>query len=339
MARLRTYCGRQIPLVLFAVSTFQTGASAQGGPPMITDDPDTPRPGFWEINISALSDSTRNERHIETPRVDVNYGAGARTQLKFEVPWLYLRSRDDGNSAQGLGDATVGIKWRFLGEEGTRVAWSVYPQVEFNTAHSSVNRELVDAGPDYQLPTEITVEVARVEINGEVGCNFIVRGERHWIGGLSTEVHASPGLELLAELHAAGDSGTTIRTHRESWSAAKADASPRTSTSHFATSGSHSALSHWLALQKITRAHKSGRVAGERATWRPEKRLFGQIELIHEETEDEFKQSRPHRRAVLHIGKHSDARWRADHHRAEYGCFRSAPRYAQAVDRSRRVDA
>src|SRR5205814_4240841 len=81
-------------------------------------------------------------------------------------------------------------------------AWSVYPQLEFNTARSSVNNELVDAGPDLQLPTEVTVEIAHIEINGEVGRNFIAHGQGAWIAGLSTEMHALPRLELLAELHA-----------------------------------------------------------------------------------------------------------------------------------------
>jgi hypothetical protein len=177
------------------------GASAQGGPPLITDDPDTPGPGRWEINISAQSDSGGGQRRMEVPRLDVNYGVGQRIQLKLEVPWVQLR-RDDGRREQGPGDATTGVKWRFLGEEGRTIAWSVYPQVEFNTARTSVNEELVDAGPDLQLPTEITLQVARVKINGEVGRNFIKHGYGDWIAGLSTEVHASSRLELLAELHA-----------------------------------------------------------------------------------------------------------------------------------------
>ena len=36
-------------LMLFPAST-----QAQGGPPMITDDPDTPGPGYWEVNVSSI---------------------------------------------------------------------------------------------------------------------------------------------------------------------------------------------------------------------------------------------------------------------------------------------
>jgi hypothetical protein len=67
---------------------------------------------------------------------------------------------------------------------------------------SSLTRALDDVGPDLQLPTEITLELRGVEINVEAGRNFIRGSEGDWIVGLSTEVHATPRLELLAELHA-----------------------------------------------------------------------------------------------------------------------------------------
>src|SRR5258705_3402570 len=97
-----------------------SGAFAQGGPPLISDDPDTPGPGFWEINVSAQLDSRRGRRRIETPRIDLNYGVGQRIQLKFEIPWLYVRTAGDRSAATGIGDGNAGVKWRFVGHEGTR---------------------------------------------------------------------------------------------------------------------------------------------------------------------------------------------------------------------------
>ena len=36
-------------------------ARAQGGPPLVTDDPDTPGDGHWEINLAAIAnDAYRN---------------------------------------------------------------------------------------------------------------------------------------------------------------------------------------------------------------------------------------------------------------------------------------
>jgi hypothetical protein len=35
---------------------------AQGGPPLLTDDPDTPGPRHWEINLSLSSSRTATRR-------------------------------------------------------------------------------------------------------------------------------------------------------------------------------------------------------------------------------------------------------------------------------------
>src|SRR5262249_14634431 len=87
----------------------------------------------------------------------------------------------------GPGAATVGVKWRFLGQEGERLAWSIYPQVETDA------KSLL-------LPTELTFEVGSIEINGEVGKLLAADEERGWIYGLSTEVALHSRLELLGEL-------------------------------------------------------------------------------------------------------------------------------------------
>src|SRR5437879_5478288 len=103
---------------MLATGLFTAHALAQGGPPLITDDPDTPGPGYWEINIATLVDKTRSQRRVEVPRVDVNFGVGRRVQLKFEMPWVALRK--ESHTETGLGNATVGVKWRFIGQEGER---------------------------------------------------------------------------------------------------------------------------------------------------------------------------------------------------------------------------
>jgi hypothetical protein len=175
-------------------------AFGQGGPPLITDDPDTPGPGYWEINLATIVDRSLSERRTQQPLADINYGVGRRIQLKFEMPWLHVRDRGQP-AATGPGNANSGVKWRFLGEEGTRVAWSIYPQLEVNSSKSMSDRGFVVDGPQFLLPTEFTVEMRRIEINGEVGRNFVRNGRDQWIYGVSTEISGRRGLELLDELH------------------------------------------------------------------------------------------------------------------------------------------
>jgi hypothetical protein len=187
-----------VPFTLLAIAFLPAQASAQGGPPLITDDPDTPGPGHWEINIATLMDKTGSQRRVEIPRVDLNYGVGRRIQLKFEVPWV--TSQDEPGTTTGPGNATVGLKWRFVGQEGDKIAWSVYPQLDFNMP-SAVRKGIEVEGHRFLMPTEMTLEVFRLEINGEVGRTLVENGPGSWIFGLSTEGHVLPRLELLAELH------------------------------------------------------------------------------------------------------------------------------------------
>ncbi|HYT74405.1 MAG TPA: hypothetical protein VEL79_06635 [Vicinamibacterales bacterium] len=191
---------------LLAIALGATPARAQGGPPLITDDPDTPGPGYWEINLSTFLEKHSHSHTLELPRVDANYGVGRRVQLKLEMPWV--RGGEDGEVRTGAGNMTAGVKYRFLGQEGTLIAWSVYPQIEFNTTHASVTKGLVEDGRQLFLPTELTIEKLHAEINAEVGRRFVQNGEDAWEYGVSTEGHVIPRLELLAELHGESRAGT-----------------------------------------------------------------------------------------------------------------------------------
>jgi hypothetical protein len=182
-------------------------ARAQAGPPLITDDPDTPGPGYWEINIATILKTADDGSEFEGPLADVNYGVGKRIQLKFEVPWLSVNGRERPFQT-GPGNSTSGVKWRFLGQEGQRVAWSVYPQLEVNTSDSMAAKGLVDKKPRLLIPTEFTVQRGRLEINGEIGRIFVRDEQDGWVAGISTEIEFVRHFELLGELHSEKD-GTT----------------------------------------------------------------------------------------------------------------------------------
>jgi len=63
------------------------------------------------------------------------------------------------------------------------------------------NKGLVVDGPQFLLPTEFTVAMGRVELNGEVGRNVVRNADDEWIYGVSAEITVGRGLELLGELH------------------------------------------------------------------------------------------------------------------------------------------
>src|ERR1700686_228546 len=143
--------GRASAAALFAVTAAAASSLAQGGPPFVTDDPGTPAPGHWEINVALLANDQPGARTFEAPLVDANYGWGERVQLKFEIPWI-VGDTSEVSSASGLGAGIFGVKWRFLDETTSFLSVATYPQFAFRTASSSVQKGLVDSGTSFLLP-------------------------------------------------------------------------------------------------------------------------------------------------------------------------------------------
>ena len=193
--------GVMVVLALLAAAPVR----AQGGPPLITDDPDTPGPRHWEINLAAILSKYHDGQSMDLPRIDANYGVGRRVQLKFEAPWV--QAREGGETASGAGNAVAGVKYRFVGQEGRLIAWSVYPQVEFGAPRGSVAKGIADGGASLFLPTELTIE-KHVEVNVEAGRRFVSNGGDGWDYGVSTEGHVVPRLELLGEVHVDAPAGS-----------------------------------------------------------------------------------------------------------------------------------
>jgi len=189
-------------LFVFAicVAAVPRQAVAQAGPPLLTDDPDTPGNGHWEINVAWTLSQNRSSRLFGTPLLDINYGLGQRLQLKAEVPWLILKEQQT-DTQSGIGSTNLGLKWRFLdhGEHGFKM--STYPQLEIRTSASSVRRGLIEQGAELRLPIEMSRELGRITIDAEVGYQFVQREKDEVAYGFAVQREINKRLELLAELH------------------------------------------------------------------------------------------------------------------------------------------
>lgn len=174
--------------------------AAQGGPPMITDDPGTPGDGHWEINTAITTERRAGEHITEMPLIDINYGVGDRLQLKYEAAWLRLA---DGTAAHtGLSNSLIGVKWRFY--DAGEKAWSVsmYPQVEFNIPGSHADeRGLADPGTSFELPFQVMKDFGAFAFNADLGYVWHHDGGNEWFGGVVVGREVSHDVELTAELH------------------------------------------------------------------------------------------------------------------------------------------
>src|SRR5580658_7181477 len=156
-------------------------ARAQGGPPFITDDPAPPGNHHWEINFGWIASHNPGQSYYEIPDVDMNYGWGDRIQLKWEQP-LAAGTNGNNSTGVGLGESLLGVKFRawqhyMPGKEKTddNVNFSIgtYPQVSLNTPAGSAQRGIVEPGPQYYLPVEVTTQLGWLALDGEIG---------RWIG-------------------------------------------------------------------------------------------------------------------------------------------------------------
>ena len=209
----RTQVMRSIVLLLFlaamCAASLPRRVVAQGGPPLITDDPETPGNGHWEINVAWTLSQKRNARLFGIPLLDVNYGVGEHLQLKAEVPWLVLRERG-AKTQSGIGSANFGVKWRFLDKDRHGFAMSTYPQLEIRTSASSVRRGLIEQGGELLLPVEISRELGPVTIDGELGYQVVQRDKDEVLYGLVVGGEINKRLELVGEIH-----GTAKRNFAE----------------------------------------------------------------------------------------------------------------------------
>lgn len=185
---------------------------AQAGPPLQTSDTGTPGDGHWEINTGLSLEKTTSHVGVAVRVVDINYGQGERIQLKVELPWLF--SKPEGEETRdGIGNSVLGMKWRFLDEERQGIAMSIYPQVEFNTANSSVDKGLADKGTKYILPFEIERKIGPVNVTGEVGYIFNPENENQWFYGLAFGYKTSDRIEWVGEIFGVTASNFDWATH------------------------------------------------------------------------------------------------------------------------------
>ena len=206
VARMARYAGHLAFVAVLIAVAVPPLASAQGGPPMRTDDPGTPGNRNWEINIGLTTDRRMSERQFETPELDINYGAGDRVQINFEIPWV-VRGTDSSPTQNGLGNSGVAVKWRFYEDKKRGFEISTYPRFEFNNPTASVRKGLVDRGQRFLLPIQVSKRVGPVQVNPEAGYWITQHGPDVWIAGIAVGRQVTRRLELLAEEYNTGEVG------------------------------------------------------------------------------------------------------------------------------------
>jgi hypothetical protein len=173
---------------------------AQGGPPMITDDPGTPGNGKWENNLAIVFEHRPNETAIDVPAIDLNYGVGEHIQLTLQTAPVLLKRSDHGLIG-GLGGTEAAVKWRFVDEATGGFDMSMFPRVIFNIVQSSVHRGLAEDGTRFQIPFQAAKTFGRLHVDAEFGPRASTVGRSEWLYGIVCGFDLAKPTMLMAELH------------------------------------------------------------------------------------------------------------------------------------------
>jgi hypothetical protein len=191
--------------VIFILFCFFTSAIAlaQGGPPYCTNDPGTPGHLNWEINLGYMPFLYSDQAVTHTPDVDINFGVGDRIQLTYENAWLRVRNPKSA-AEYGVGQSNPGVKWRFYdaGEKGLSI--SMFPQFFLNNPNDAVHRGITPASQSFLLPFEFSRKFGPVDVDYELGYQFVHKGADGWLTGLVVGHEFTERLELDMEVYAQG---------------------------------------------------------------------------------------------------------------------------------------
>jgi len=187
-----------VGVALWAMAGFE--ARGQGGPPMITDDPGTPGPGKFEINLAIAFERRPNEVAFDSPAIDINYGVGQNIQLTLQTAPVVLKRRGQG-AIGGLGGTEAALKWRFLDAEKAGADVSIFPRVIFNIVQSSVRRGLSEDGTRVQLPVQVAKKFGIIALDFEWGALASTVGRSEWLYGIVGGVELTKSTNIMAELH------------------------------------------------------------------------------------------------------------------------------------------
>jgi hypothetical protein len=189
--------------VLLFFSFAVNFAFAQGGPPYYTNDPGTPGNLNWEINLGYMPFLYSDQSVSHTPDLDINFGVGDRIQLTYENAWLRVQN-PSSRTKYGLGQSNPGVKWRFYdaGESGFSI--SVFPQLFLNNPNDAVRRGITPASEVFLLPVEFARKLGPIDVNYEIGYQFVHKGPDGWLTGLVLGHDFTPKLEGDLEFYNQG---------------------------------------------------------------------------------------------------------------------------------------
>ena len=111
-------------------------ATAWGGPPFLTDDPEPTETGHWEIYGPLVDVEGHGGDFDGSAGVEINYGAAPDVQLTVGLPVSF--AHDAAGWRWGAGDLEASAKYRFYHDDDAGISLAVFPGVTLPTASNGM---------------------------------------------------------------------------------------------------------------------------------------------------------------------------------------------------------
>jgi len=167
---------------------------------MITNDPDTPGAGKWEINLAATGGHRARSWELAAPDVDINRGVGEHVQLSVHAAWAHARA-PVGPWQSGLADVELGIRWRFLDQETSGINMAVQPLWIHGWSSAARRRGLASEHPEIVLPLQAAREFRGFSVGAEVARHLVKDEDDAWQEGVFVARECTASLTCLAEVN------------------------------------------------------------------------------------------------------------------------------------------
>jgi hypothetical protein len=203
-------------LLLLVLGAIAGTAPLWGQLPFYTDDPDVTDRGKWHFEFfneyDGLQSSQFPDLRQNTANFKLNYGLPHSLEWDVDAPYLSIYRAPGTESANGIGDADLGLKWNFRKSArpfDPALATSLY--IEFHTG--DVHKQLSSGLRDYWLnfiaqepfsdKTRLTLNLGFLFAgNTSTGVVGIQTTRGHvYTGGLSAVHDFTPRLTLGAEIY------------------------------------------------------------------------------------------------------------------------------------------
>lgn len=169
------------------------------GPPFATDDPEPTDYQHYEVYLSFEQTHTTAGTEGNLPLLEINYGGAPNLQLSIGLPLAFSRPEGRANH-NGLGDISLGAKYRFLQESDDHPMAAFYPSVTLATGDD--DRGLGEGATQVFLPLWLQKSWGAWQSYGGAGYNIDhhAGAKNHWFAGWQVQREISERLMLGTEL-------------------------------------------------------------------------------------------------------------------------------------------